>query len=345
MPRARAFTLIELLVVIAIIALLVAILLPALSGARRSARQAACSSNLHQFAVAYTMYAGDYKEAIAAFTGDASNEHAKPIVPDCARQASNIVRPEVFIPPMPFNAFGGQSILEQHSHLVLLHYLGEKLPIPASVCPEDQIRIAWQQHSQIGREPPTAYSPAKPRNRGTYGRWLPLSSSYQLMPAAYLVDRADLQQFGDPSHGLLAGVYQQGSIHDLYVSQGKEVAGTTLRRMSEIAVTALKVAMADTQQRHTGNDLFYAYENAQQPLLFWDGSVRVKRTGDADKGWSRVKPTSTEHTKLNYEPDGAYESPTLSGKPSDPGLPAYYRWTRGGLRGVDFGGKTSESSE
>ena len=48
----RAFTLIELLVVIAIIAILAAILFPVFAQAREKARQAVCSSNLKQIALA-----------------------------------------------------------------------------------------------------------------------------------------------------------------------------------------------------------------------------------------------------------------------------------------------------
>lgn len=66
-PHRPCFTLIELLVVVAIIAILAAMLLPALTKARETAKYAACTNNLHQVAMAFASYTGDYNDVTLFF--------------------------------------------------------------------------------------------------------------------------------------------------------------------------------------------------------------------------------------------------------------------------------------
>ena len=73
----KGFTLIELLVVIAIIAILAAILFPVFAKAREKARQATCTSNLKQLALASLMYAQDYDDRFSRlYSYDEGSGHA-----------------------------------------------------------------------------------------------------------------------------------------------------------------------------------------------------------------------------------------------------------------------------
>jgi prepilin-type N-terminal cleavage/methylation domain-containing protein len=61
-----AFTLVEMLVVIAVIGVLAAMLLPALSRAKERGNQISCRDNLHQLAIAFTLYYSENKEYFPA---------------------------------------------------------------------------------------------------------------------------------------------------------------------------------------------------------------------------------------------------------------------------------------
>ena len=337
-PRRSGFTLIELLVVITIIALLIALLLPALSSARRSARITLCTTNMQQFGRAHSSYGSDFKEYIGAFNGlprdaaaDAASGYSLTTLYDCDDQANDIRTSHGDYVATRFpSGFGTNitAIVEQESHLVLTDYMGEATLMPSSACPEDRVRIAWKNKPLEMQISP--YQPQKASNIA-HILWWPYSSSYQLMPASYTTDTSIA---GIPHGGFPGLLFSQGTDHDLYNFAKGEGLGR--RRLDEVAFASQKVAMADSQQRHFGNDLYFGYPDAKQPLLFWDGSVSVRRTRDSNKGWNRLTPGSSLPVQFNYAPDLAFESPIPFQGPMI--TAGYYKWTRSGLRGIDFGG-------
>ncbi len=348
--RSSAFTLIELLVVIAIIALLVAILLPAIGRARRAARLATCQSNMRQMMIAHAGYNADFKNFIAAFNGRAEDYNPgflgtgpQPWFPngiDVAKQAQQLInegpnRARRYYLGTFSNNTSFTFVVEQYSHVVLSQYLGGAMPLPGTVCPEDRARLSWQGVPlNADLVPDTARSASAPRHpRNTQNMaWWAFSSSYQLSPQACAGRRTDF--------AIHFALYSQGPenkpVHDQYHNKGR-LGG---QKITRVAFPSQKVALYDSQDRHIAKqELFFGYKEARQPLAFFDGSVSIRRTGDANPGHEHYNPyrDPAATAAYTYDPDPGFESPVPSDQSEK--IPAgYYRWTRGDLGGVDFGG-------
>jgi hypothetical protein len=92
--------------------------------------------------------------------------------------------------------------------------------------------------------------------------------------------------------------------------------------------------------RHTGKvPSFYAYPDSAVPMMFWDGSASTRITGNANQGCDPNQPYGIFPERYSYNPSIlGFEPPTRSGAVSDM-VTGYYRWTRMGLKGVDYAGK------
>jgi hypothetical protein len=216
-----------------------------------------------------------------------------------------------------------------HMPLIDGGYYSGKVPEAATVCPDDRAAVTWQRRyldidtAILETGDPDPYSPQGLK------RMLPFWSTYQLVPTAWTADSGP---------GVLSQASGSPGMHFLYDDYAAAYYGFGGRSLHEVLFPSQKVCQFDLIDRHCyQRDIWYAYPVARQPLLFFDCSVSIRATADSNPGWLPTAPTSTSPTQYQYWPVGS-DPATLSGQPFD-NVIGYYRWTRAGLKGVDYGGK------
>lgn len=309
--RAGGFTLIELLVVIAIIALLIGILLPALSSARGSAMTLKCQVNMRQMGTAAQGYGLDHRDVIPAYNWRFDRYESKY---DDMRSANNdsvsvryqaieILRDRTGITAIPSDSPWFPNLWFTHLHY--LDYLTGNPEEPVAACPADSEQV------ERAETPVGEYLPGLVKRK--------FESSYETSMVVNSVDRQRRGIYPLDQHNRTWSSVQQ-------TDRGPRYLAT--RRFTQVAFSSSKAYMFDTFDRHFAKeaDTLYFEPDSKQPILFFDGAVNVRATKEANLGFQPRNPENPGPTMIKkfFRGDELY--------------PGYYRWTRGGLGGIDFGG-------
>lgn len=338
----RAFTLIELLLVVAIIALLISILLPAIGKARKAARVSICMSNQRQVAAGNHNYASEWKGKLCAFTWGPTtsqsswtelNNHQNDYIQAHANQAVDIVRRRTG-DATTYGLIDGRMVDRNFGHLPLLDggYLTEKLPDPVAACPEDRQTLIYQKYVGNYQAAISQGGDIDPPSEVNYKKIYPFWMTYQYVPNAWSPEIGPYvirQASGSPGYHMLYQVFEG-------------LTPFVSRSIDDVGFPSQKVWMFDLFDRHYyKRPLWHAFTVTSQPLIMFDGSVSIRSTKNSNRGWrppdNNNAAATAPITVYAYWPVVGQEPATLSGA-AQQNVEGMFRWTRAGIKGIDFGG-------
>ncbi len=332
--RSGGFVLRELAAVSAVVAVGLSAVMVGAGQSRKSAGLAGSLANLKKIGEAGGSYLADFDDQLWSFTWS-RDEHPT--------DYSDLQNPGSNTDAVAYQAVDIARRLGKHewmprmqgicrppflSTLVLADYLGDDLPAEWMIAPGDAVRQGWLADLD---DPPDFYNgqggAAWELLFGFYG------GSYGLMPAFWAPDE---------KVGSQPTVSQYKPQHDFFTFPSNMVFGR--RRASEVSFPGQKVQVAEREAFYFGvRAAYYLHPSARVPLMMADGSASARTTADANTSFLPNNPGDVgAATLLDYRPNPAYEAASMSDTGIDEDLDGKYKWTRRGLRGIDFAGERAE---
>lgn len=344
----KAFSLVELTITIAILAMLTTILAPALSSARKQMRGLNSQANLSTIGQVSAMYALDHEDRIFSFTWRAGGSYLNlkngtfktPATDQVAAawQTQNILQRATGRLTGPGSLIAPEQRLmyRRWSHLVLADYMGGIVSDPLWADPADANLLHWQLNPLGYTEPDNSfpYGNGLPKYAGYEmdSNWTPtgikqiwaFASSYQVVPHAWMEDFENQYRPIDSTPHLFSGVFG-----------GSPTIGE--RRYHEVRFPTMKVHMFEEFDREQAGTPYFAYDHAAPAKLMFDGSINTLQSGLAQ---SSVSPNdylfgSKAEWAQRYIPLDTFPLPQ-GGLGDQTELNMRYRWTLGGLSGIDY---------
>lgn len=238
--------------------------------------------------------------------------------------------------PDKIRNFNSRLAHRRYRHLVLVDYMGLAPNGPLFADPADANLLQWQSrptdvsvannipyapgsdttgYDQVGE---TAWSGVEVRQR-----W-PFASSYFSVTASWAPDGLE----GEATYIPLAETPNLTTSPDplsVPLSMG--------RRITEVVFPSAKVHMFEEFDREQAGSPYFAYDHARPAKLMFDGSVNDWVSGAARPSWS--PGTDKIEWRQTYVPLHTFPIP-LGGFGDPTLLSQRYRWTLGGLTGVDY---------
>jgi hypothetical protein len=334
--RRRAFALPELAAIILVALLLLAFLLITGQHQRRQAQLGQDILKLHVLGFGTALYGCENHDQICSLSWKGGVHYNSPWpelnfadsdIQAQANQAIEILRRREGRTDIPQVFVWIPNIL--YSHLALADFLDAPLPWLPVVSSMDADRLRWA--GDPACYDANCFLPCQQSGTSSGNRRWPYSASFQVPPAIW--DR-----------GIAGARIAQGPSNNTYFT----VNGATLGpgHLSDVAHPHAKVHMHDEFARFFGGPQtapYFAHPEARLPLLFFDATVRLERTADANPGWQPNSPSDPAPTTLDAFIQTGQCIPgvgsTYAMVDQQP-APGVFRWTRCGLDGRDFGPET-----